>query len=155
MIPVAGQQVGPYEILGRLGSGGMGLVYSAWDARLHRDVAIKLLRDEYASPEMRSRFLQEARAASGLNHPNICTIFDIGEQDGDPFLVMELLRGESLRHRMNAGEMTLRDIVRIGYEVPDALSAAHDRGIIHRDIKPANIYIVEKPGGGGPAAKVL
>src|ERR1700742_5090380 len=109
MVPRVGQRIGPYEILGRLGSGGMGLVFSAWDARLQRDVAIKLLRDEYATPEMRSRFLQEARAASGLNHPNICTIFDIGEQGGDPSLVMELLKGETLRHRINAGNISLNE----------------------------------------------
>ena len=154
MVPQVGQRIGPYEILGRLGSGGMGLVFSAWDARLQRDVAIKLLREEFASPDMRSRFLQEARAASGLNHPNICTIFDIGEQDGDPFLVMELLKGETLRHRMNAGGFQLREIIRVGHEISDALSAAHARSIIHRDIKPANIMLIEKPGGGH-AAKVL
>jgi serine/threonine protein kinase/tetratricopeptide (TPR) repeat protein len=148
MVPQVGQRIGPYEILGRLGSGGMGLVFSAWDARLQRDVAIKILREEYVTSEMRSRFLQEARAASGLNHPNICTIFDIGEQDGDPFLVMELLRGETLRHRINAGNISLNEILRVGREIADALSAAHARSIIHRDIKPANIILVEKPGGG-------
>jgi serine/threonine protein kinase len=154
MVPQVGQRIGPYEILGRLGSGGMGLVFSAWDARLHRDVAIKILRDEFANPDMRSRFLQEARAASGLNHPNICTIFDIGEQEGDPFLVMELLKGETLRQRMNAGNFQVRDLCRIGHECADALSVAHARGIIHRDVKPANIFIVDKPGGGY-TAKVL
>src|ERR1700755_481195 len=115
MVPQVGQRIGPYEILGRLGSGGMGLVFSAWDARLQRDVAIKLLREEYATPEMRSRFLQEARAASGLNHPNICTIFDIGEQEGDPYLVMELLKGETLRSRINHGEITPREILRVAH----------------------------------------
>jgi len=148
MIPQVGQRIGPYEILGRLGSGGMGLVFSAWDGRLHRDVAIKILREEYATPDMRSRFLQEARAASGLNHPNICTIFDIGELEGDPYLVMELLKGETLRQRINAGGMTMRELVRIGYDIADALSAAHSRGVIHRDIKPANVFLVNKPGGG-------
>src|ERR1700754_1355190 len=97
MVPRVGQKIGPYEILGRLGSGGMGLVFSAWDSRLHRDVAIKLLRDEYITTSARQRFLGEARAASRLNHPNICTIFDIGEQDGVPYMVMELLKGETLR----------------------------------------------------------
>jgi serine/threonine protein kinase len=99
MIPEAGQRFGPYEILGRLGGGGMGLVFRAWDERLHRNVAIKMLHDNYRMPGMHERFLQEARAASRLNHPNICTIFDIGEQDGDPYLVMELLEGETLRWR--------------------------------------------------------
>ena len=154
MVPEVGQKIGPYEILGRLGSGGMGLVFSAWDARLHRDVAIKLLRDEYATPEMRSRFLQEARAASSLNHPNICTIFDIGEQQGDPYLVMELLKGETLRQRMNAGEMQPREVCRVAHDVSDALSLAHTRSIVHRDIKPANIFLVDRPGTGF-ATKVL
>ncbi len=126
----------------------MGLVFSAWDARLQRDVAIKILREEYASTEMRSRFLQEARAASGLNHPNICTIFDIGEQEGDPFLVMELLKGETLRTRINAGDIQLREMIRVGTEASDALSLAHARGIVHRDIKPANLILVDRPGGG-------
>jgi serine/threonine protein kinase/tetratricopeptide (TPR) repeat protein len=148
MVPQVGQRIGPYEILGRLGSGGMGLVFSAWDARLQRDVAIKLLREEYATPDMRQRFLQEARAASGLNHANICTIFDIGEQDGDPFLVMELLKGETLRHRMNEGNIQVREVLRVAHDVADALSVAHGRGIIHRDIKPANVMLVDKPGGG-------
>lgn len=148
MVPQVGQRIGPYEVLGRLGTGGMGLVFSAWDARLQRDVAIKILRDEYATPEMRSRFLQEARAASGLNHPNICTIFDIGEQDGDPYLVMELLKGDTLRSRIYAGTLSVRDLVQVAYDVADALMVAHARGIIHRDIKPANIVLVDKPGGG-------
>jgi serine/threonine protein kinase/tetratricopeptide (TPR) repeat protein len=147
MVPRVGQRVGPYEILGRLGSGGMGLVFSAWDARLQRDVAIKLLREEYATPDMRSRFLQEARAASGLNHPNICTIFDIGEQGGDPYLVMELLKGETLRARIASGTISPDDIIRVASETADALAVAHTRGIIHRDIKPANIILVDKPGG--------
>ena len=145
MIPAVGQKVGPYEILGRLGSGGMGLVFSAWDSRLQRDVAIKLLREEFSAREMRERFLQEARAASGLNHPNICTIFDIGEHGGDPYMVMELLRGETLRSRIFAGPMPAEDILKIGTEMADALAAAHARGVIHRDIKPANIFLVAKP----------
>src|ERR1700753_567631 len=148
MVPQVGQRIGPYEILGRLGTGGMGIVFSAWDARLHRDVAIKLLREEFATPDMRTRFLQEARAASGLNHPNICTIFDIGEVDGDPYLVMELMKGETLRDRMNAEAASVRDICRVGHDIADALSSAHARGIIHRDIKPANIFLVDRPGGG-------
>src|SRR5579871_3270150 len=128
MVPQVGQRIGPYEILGRLGSGGMGLVFSAWDARLQRDVAIKLLRDEFSSPDMRQRFLQEARAASGLNHPNICTIFDIGEQSGDPYLVMELLKGETLRARIASGNVSPDDITRVATEVADALIVAHTRG---------------------------
>ena len=147
MVPRVGQTIGPYEILGRLGSGGMGLVFSAWDSRLQRDVAIKLLREEFATPGMRKRFLQEARAASRLNHANICTIFDIGEQEGDPYLVMELLKGETVRSRIARGPVSPEDILCVAIEVADALIVAHGRGIIHRDIKPANIILVEKAGG--------
>jgi eukaryotic-like serine/threonine-protein kinase len=154
MIPAAGQMVGPYEILGRLGSGGMGLVFSAWDGRLQRDVAIKLLREEFIRDDSRERFLYEARAASGLNHPNICTVFDIGEQDGNPYLVMELLKGETLRARILAGPMPAEEILNVGIDVAEALGAAHARSIIHRDIKPANIFLVAKPAGGWQA-KVL
>jgi len=148
MIPVAGQQVGPYEILGRLGSGGMGIVFSAWDSRLHRDVAIKLLREDYTRADDRERFLMEARAASGLNHPNICTIFDMGEQEGNPYMVMELLRGQTLRSCIQSGPMSTEEILHTGIEIADALVSAHTRGIIHRDIKPANIFLVDKPYGG-------
>ena len=147
MVPRVGQKIGPYEILGRLGSGGMGLVFSAWDSRLQRDVAIKLLREEFATPGMRKRFLQEARAASRLNHANICTIFDIGEQEGDPYLVMELLKGETVRARIARSPVSPEDLLCVAIEVADALIVAHGRGIIHRDIKPANIILVEKAGG--------
>ena len=154
MIPEAGQRFGPYEILGRLGSGGMGLVFRAWDDRLHRVVAVKLLHDDYKMPGMRERFLQEARAASALNHPNICTIFDIGEQNGDPYLVMEMLEGETLKDRIARGALPAEDIVRYGQEIADALGAAHAKGIVHRDIKPANIFLVQLPSGKSQA-KVL
>jgi eukaryotic-like serine/threonine-protein kinase len=154
MIPQAGQRFGPYEILGRLGGGGMGLVFRAWDERLHREVAIKLLHDSYRMPGMRERFLQEARAASGLNHPNICTVFDIGEQDGNPYLVMELLEGETLRTRIERGALSAEEIVRHALEITDALSVAHAKGIVHRDIKPANIFLVKMPTGRSQA-KVL
>jgi eukaryotic-like serine/threonine-protein kinase len=147
MIPEAGQRFGPYEILGKLGSGGMGLVFRAWDERLHREVAVKLLQDNYKMPGMRERFLQEARAASGLNHPNICTIFDIGEQDGDPYLVMELLEGETLNDRIARGALSADEIVRYAVEITDALTVAHAKGIVHRDIKPANIFLVRMPNG--------
>ncbi len=103
MVPEIGQRFGPYEILGRLGGGGMGLVFRAWDERLHREVAIKLLHDDYTMPGMRERFLQEARAASALNHPNICTVFDIGEQNHNPYLVMELLEGETVKDGSRMG----------------------------------------------------
>ncbi len=154
MIPEAGRRFGPYEILGKLGSGGMGVVFRAWDERLHREVAIKVLQDNYKMPGMRERFLQEARAASGLNHPNICTIFDIGEQDGDPYLVMELLEGETLNERIARGALSADEIVRYAVEITDALTVAHAKGIVHRDIKPANIFLVKMPNGKSQA-KVL
>ena len=154
MVPETGRRVGPYEILGRIGGGGMGHVFRAWDARLHREIAIKFLHDEYAMPGMRERFLREARAASALNHPNICTVFDIGEQDGDPYLVMELLQGQTLKDRLDHARMSVEDMLCVGKEVAEALEAAHAKGVIHRDIKPANIFLVPKPSGG-TQAKVL
>ncbi|WP_158791617.1 serine/threonine-protein kinase [Granulicella sp. L60] len=154
MIPVTGQRFGPYEILGRLGGGGMGLVFRAWDERLHREVAIKLLHDDFKMPGMRERFLQEARAASALNHPNICTIFDIGEQGGDPYLVMELLEGETLKDRIARGALPAEEIIRYTEEITEALTVAHAKGIVHRDIKPANIFLVAMANGRSQA-KVL
>lgn len=154
MNPESGRRFGPYEIQSRLGGGGMGYVFRAWDARLHREVAIKLLNHEYAMPGMRERFLREARAASALNHPNICTIFDIGEQDGDPYLVMELLKGETLKDRILDRTMQLEEILAVARDTAEALGAAHAKGVVHRDVKPANIFLVEKPNGG-LQAKVL
>ncbi len=148
MVPEIGKKYGPYEILGHLGGGGMGFVYRAWDARLHREVAIKLLHSEYTMPGMRERFLREARAASALNHPNICTIFDIGEQNGEPYLVMELLQGQTLKDLIDYRTMQLDEILCVAREVAEALGAAHAKGVIHRDIKPANIFLVDKPNGG-------
>jgi serine/threonine protein kinase/tetratricopeptide (TPR) repeat protein len=153
MIP-AGQRFGPYEILGNLGGGGMGFVFRAWDERLHREVAVKLLHESYKMPGMRERFLQEARAASALNHPNICTVFDIGEKGGTPYLVMELLEGETLRSRIEYSALSPEEIVRYALEISDALGAAHAKGIVHRDIKPANIFLVKMPNGKSHA-KVL
>ena len=124
MTPETGQRFGPYEILGVLGGGGMGLVFRAWDERLHRKVAVKLLKDDYKMPAMRERFLQEARTASGLNHPNICTIFDIGEQDGDPYLVMELLEGETLKDKIARRALSAEEIVRYCQEVADAVQSS-------------------------------
>jgi serine/threonine protein kinase len=154
MIPEAGQKFGPYEILGRLGGGAMGLVFRAWDARLHREVAIKLLHNDYQMPGMRERFLQEARAASALNHPHICTIFDLGEQDGEPYMVMELLEGETLKEKIARGAVPTDEIISYAQEVADALAAAHAKGIVHRDVKPANIFLVDHPNGRRQA-KVL
>jgi serine/threonine protein kinase len=154
MFPEAGQSLGPYEILGQLGGGGMARVYRAWDGRLHREVAIKVIDNRDAMPGIGERFLREARAASGLSHPNICTIFDIGEQNGAPYLVMELLEGETLKARIARHAMPVEEILRYGAEIADALATAHARGIVHRDIKPANIFLVRKPTGVSQA-KVL
>jgi serine/threonine-protein kinase len=132
----------------------MGLVFQAWDGRLHRKVAVKLLHDDYTMSGMRERFLQEARAASALNHPNICTVFDIGEQDHNPYLVMELLEGETVKDRIEHGALSAEEIVQYAIEISDALSAAHAKGIVHRDIKPANIFLVSTPNGKSQA-KVL
>jgi len=149
-----GQRLGPYEILDLLGGGGMGVVYRAWDERLHREVAVKVLHGDYNMPGMRERFLQEARAASGLNHANICTVFDIGEQDGDPYLVMELLEGETLKEKIARGALSAEEIITYGQEIAEALAVAHAKGIVHRDIKPANIFLVNRPNGKSQA-KVL
>jgi serine/threonine protein kinase len=154
VIPEAGQRLGPYELLEELADGGMATVFRAWDGRLHREVAIKRIRDRATMPGMRERFLAEARAVSGLNHPNICTVFDIGEQDGELYLVMELLEGETLQQRIAAGTVALEEMLRYAGEVAEALALAHNRGIVHRDIKPANIFLVARPDGQRQA-KVL
>ncbi len=147
MLPEAGERFGPYEILARLGGGGMGVVFRAWDERLHREVAIKLLQEEFHAPVMRQRFQLEARAASALAHPHICTIFDIGEQDGEPYLVMELLEGQTLKERIAQRACTAEEIVGYGEQIAEALGAAHAKGIVHRDVKPANIFLQKTPTG--------
>ena len=132
----------------------MGAVFRAWDGRLMREVGLKILHDDNPMPGNRERFLREARAASALNHPNICTIFDIGEQHGDPYLVMELLEGETVKARIAHGALPVDELVRYAQEIAMALGAAHARGIVHRDIKPANIFLVDLPNGQRQA-KVL
>ncbi len=143
-----GRRFGPYEILGRLGCGGMGIVYRAWDERLHREVALKILNDGYQLPDLRRRFLIEARAASALNHQHICTIFDIGEQDDEPYLVMELLEGMTLKERIAVGAIAPEELVRIAGQTAEALAAAHAKKIVHRDIKPENIFLQQTIDGG-------
>ena len=130
----AGTRLGPYEILGQIGAGGMGEVYRARDARLHRDVAIKVLPSLFsADPDRLRRFEVEARAASALNHPNILTIHDIGTHEGTPYLVSELLEGESLRDRLRDGALRFGTAVDVAIQVAQALAAAHEQGIVHRD----------------------
>ena len=139
---LVGQTVSHYRILSKLGGGGMGAVYEAEDTRLGRHVALKFVPPEMLNDRKAlERFFWEARAASQLNHPGICTIHDIEDSDGHPFIVMERLEGVSLKERMMGGPMELEDILDIGIQVSDALAACHAKGIIHRDIKPANIFL--------------
>ena len=140
----AGLRLGPYEIVSPLGAGGMGEVYKARDTRLDRMVAVKVLPESLADdPERRERFEREARAVSALNHPNICTLHDIGRQDGIDYLVMELLDGESLADRLTKGPLPIDQALRLGVEIADALSKAHRQGIVHRDLKPANVMLTK------------
>jgi eukaryotic-like serine/threonine-protein kinase len=143
----AGERLGPYEIGSPIGAGGMGVVYRARDPRLDRSVAIKLVTAlDAALPETRARFQREARSIAQLQHPNVCTLFDVGEQDGRDYLVMELLDGESLAARLERGALPLAQVLTIGAAIADALAAAHRQGIVHRDLKPGNVMLTK----GGP-----
>src|ERR1700746_2751194 len=144
MTLTARTKLGPYEIIGAIGAGGMGEVYRARDTRLERIIAIKVLPTHLADrSELRERFEREARSIASLNHPHICTLFDIGQQDGIDYLVMEYLEGETLEHRLQKALLPIQQVLQFAIEISDALDKAHRKGVTHRDLKPGNIMLTK------------